>query len=339
MSAVMEPPPSVAGQAGNANGNGATAPAAPAVNTRLPFDPFERGEAVKKQTVCLEISLHGVGFRRKMRSADIVTDDTDLNFVHVSKDLIDQKELRAIRRLDNDLKTWLSARAVPSSIIRGGNYLIPAKLVEAVDARINEFMDERKALVEEFLAKYDELKANARERLKTHYNEAEYPPAEEVRGAFFVEARFVAENVPEKLKEISRSMYEREREKAEVKWSVAADEIKDAMRQSFAELVARMADRLGTDPETGKPRVFRDTMVEQMSEFLNLFESRNLANDEELSALTKQARDLLRGVTPKDLRTQGELREQLRQSFEKIDGQMAGMVTTKARRFSLDKDV
>jgi hypothetical protein len=298
-----------------------------------------KGEQVARQTICLEIFIRSAGFRCSASASEMIATDTDTTLFRVSKDLIDPKELKPIRRADANLKAWLAGRAVPSSIIRGGMYLIPLAMLEEVDREITGFKAKREELVREFVDRYEELKAEARERLKGCYNECEYPPAGEVFDAFGVEARWLTFDVPAALKSLNRSVYEREKKKAELQWSYAADEIRDALRASYAELVTAMTEKLGEDPETGKPRVFRDSYADKLKEFLATFEARNLTNDEELSRLTLQAKELLRGVNPKDLREQKDFRAKVAEGFEQIKRQMSGMVTTKARKFSLNEDV
>lgn len=302
-------------------------------------EPLARGAEIQRQTVCLEVHFYGIGFRRSIKSSDIVTDGTDTAFVHVSKDLIDQKELRAIRRLDGSLKAWLASRSVPSRVIKGnGKFLVPLPLVIDVDRRIVAHQKEREELVREFVARYDELKATAAERLMTHYNEADYPPADEVAAAFTVEADFIPLNVPAALRELDRSLFERKQQEADLKWADATVEIREALRVAYSELVTAMTEKLGTDEE-GKPKVFRESLVTKIKDFLDTFESRNLTNDEELSRLTRQARELLGGVAVKDLRENQDVRAQVLQKFEQFKGEMDSMVTVKTRKFSLDEDV
>lgn len=323
MSAVMEPP---------------------AIETtalrQAPVDePLARGAEIQRQTVCLEVHFYGIGFRRSMKSSDIVTDGTDTAFVHVSKDLIDQKELRAIRKLDGSLKGWLASRSVPSRVIKGnGKFLVPLSLVIDVDRRIVAHKVEREELVKQFVEKYDELKAAAAERLKTHYNEADYPPADEVAAAFTIEADFIPLNVPAALRELDRSLFERKQQEADLKWADATVEIREALRAAYSELITAMTEKLGADEE-GKPKVFRESLVTRLKDFLDTFESRNLTNDAELSRLTAQARELMSGVGVRDLREKGDLRAEVLSKFEQIKGEMDTMVTVKTRKFSLDEDV
>lgn len=130
----------------------------------------------------------------------------------------------------------------------------------------------------------------------------------------------------------------RKQQEADLKWADATVEIRDALRVAYSELVSAMTDKLGVDEE-GKPKVFRESLITRLKDFLDTFESRNLTNDEELSRLTRQARELMDGVAVKDLREKKDLRAEVLGKLEQIKGEMDSMVTVKTRKFSLDEDV
>ena len=81
-----------------------------------------------------------------------------------------------------------------------------------------------------------------------------------------------------------------------------------------------MVDRLTSD--NGKARVFWDSPVTNLANFLEVFDARNLSNDEDLSALVERCRELMTGVEPKDLRSDAALREAVRRGFSQVEGQM-----------------
>ena len=63
----------------------------------------------------------------------------------------------------------------------------------------------------------------------------------------------------------------------------------------MAELVQHLVERLQPGAD-GKPKVFRDSLVRGMEEWLSDFSARNLAQDGELSSLVERARELLHPV-------------------------------------------
>ena len=83
-------------------------------------------------------------------------------------------------------------------------------------------------------------------------------------------------------------------------WLEASSEIQQVLRQSMADLVAHMAERL-KDGSDGKPLKFKQSTVSNLVEFLSNFSFRNvILDDRQLQDLVGRARDLLQGVAADD---------------------------------------
>jgi hypothetical protein len=131
---------------------------------------------------------------------------------------------------------------------------------------------------------------------------------------------------PEKLKSISASLFQQEQEKAATTWKEATDEVRQALRAGFGELVAHMTDRLTGD------KIFRNSLVENFADFLETFQARNITNDEELQSLVGKARQMLDGVNPDDLRKQEGLKDTIAAGMGKINSQLDSMIVNRPKR-------
>jgi len=209
--------------------------------------------------------------------------------------------------------------------------LIPLGLVEQVDAKISEYQDLRRDLVDRFLAVYDAAVASAKTRLNGLFDAADYPGVEKVRAAFYVDVRYLAFGVPEKLEGIRRDIFEREKTKAETQWREASDEVRQALRAGLADLVDRMVERLKGNGD-GKPRVFRDTMVTNLGEFLDTFAPRNITDDEQLGRLVDRCRNLLDGVDADALRASDAIRSRVKSGMEQVQATLDTMVIDRPSR-------
>lgn len=253
----------------------------------------------------------------------------------VSKELLDSKELQAIGSFDAKTRGRLLNYCLPS-YIEDGYYFLPIALVETVNGILNEARTAREAMVEMFLAVYGEKKEDARLRLGPLYREKDYPSVEEVRKAFSWAVRYIYFSVPGSLREISASLFNEEKERQEKMWEEAASEVRTALRESLAGLVEHAIGKLSYQAN-GKPQIFRDSMVKNMSEFLDLFDRRNLTNDQELAALAGQARQLMAGIDAAALRSNQNIREQVRAGFEEIKRTMDSMLIDRpVRQIDLD---
>jgi ribosomal protein L17 len=90
-----------------------------------------------------------------------------------------------------------------------------------------------------------------------------------------------------------------------------------------------MVDRLTSD--NGKPRVFRDSLVSNLADFLQVFDVRNLGNDEDLAKLAERCRELMAGVAPKDLRTDTALRAEVQRGFSEVKARAAWFTESAVR--------
>lgn len=168
----------------------------------------------------------------------------------------------------------------------------------------------------------------------------DYPPRETVREAFRMRWHFVEMSAAGKLKEISQAMYEREQTKLRDEWDRAAETMRDSMRAAFEQLVASLRERLDGNREGGKPKIFRDSRVESLKEWIGLFSARNVVSDEELSSLVERAERLLDGVTASELREDAYGRARTAAALKEIEDGVKTLCVADAprRKFKLEED-
>jgi hypothetical protein len=140
----------------------------------------------------------------------------------------------------------------------------------------------------------------------------------------------VSFGVPDQLLGISQEVWEQERDKAAQRMAEASSEIQQVLRQSMADLVAHMAERL-KDGADGKPLKFKQSTVSNLVEFLSNFSLRNETDDRQLQDLVGRARDLLQGVAADDLRTSGDMRTGVRQGMTALAADLDGMLVKAGR--------
>src|SRR5262249_6551018 len=113
------------------------------------------------------------------------------------------------------------------------------------------------------------------------------------------------------------------------------EDARDTLRIAFKGLVSHMVDRLGYEEEgkrAGKKKRFDDSMVAKLDDFLKTFEARNLTNDTELKSLVSQARSIMKGVTPKQLRDLDNVRDSVASQFEKLKKDLDKNIVVKSTR-------
>ena len=294
----------------------------------LPFPSIlDAGQDLARKTVCIKLERHRLGNSKKVNSSQVEV-DTDKSLLHISKRLYDSKEYTAIRNVDGDITRYLEETCLP---FERGIHLCPLQLLKQVDAKMREFANTRRELVEAFVAVYPDLCNSAPGRLRALHNPLDYPPIAQVRAAFGFTWRYVSFGVPEQLREISGEIWNEEREKASRIMTEAVSEVQVVMRSAMAELVHHMRDRL-QDGLDGKPTRFHQTTVSKLVAFLDSFEFRNVTDDAELKEQVERAKSLLSGVTVQDLKTAAELRSHVREGMADIAAQLDSMIVRKGSR-------
>lgn len=282
------------------------------------------------RAVIISVGLTRLGTRRKVASGAVEI-ETDKSMIHVSKDILESQELQDIEKLDGEIRRYIQLKCLPSPL-KSGCYMLPIPLVEIVDRRLEEFFAQRTTLVEIFLTAYPAKVEDAQRRLGPKlFNPMDYPPLERVRAAFGASSQYLTFGIPGSLESISRSIFARETEKAQARIAVVEDEITQVLRLTLKDLVDHMVSRLAPG-EGGKPKIFKNSLVANMTEFLGTFKARNLTNDEELDVLVEQAKGILNGVNPQALRDNTSIRTYVQTEMAKIKGALDTMVMNKPTR-------
>lgn len=266
---------------------------------------------IDERSICLVVELSRLGNRRKVSTSQVTAGDADTKMINVSKRLLDSTRLKAIEQKDAEIRQYLYRKALPS-LFKQGVYRIPIPNIERDESYLRQAMEERASMVEAFVAEYENDKAEAAERLRNIYNPMDYPDVNDVRASFKMRWRWINFSTPNVIQQISAQMWENERMKAQMELQEAANEIRDVLRMGMKELVDHMYDRLSGN------RIFRDSMVKNMREFLEDFSSRNITDDNELQNLVGQARQLLDGVDPEALRRNETVKETVTEGMGRI---------------------
>lgn len=287
--------------------------------------------SVFEDHLCLQLTIGTPGVRKKVSTTQVEV-DADKKMIHVSKDIIDCQEYKRVVSMNGEIKGYLQRVALPS-MLRAGLYLVPVDLVQPVVAQLDDYIKQREKLIEEFLAVYEKAKGEAKKRLKELYDLTDYPARQALRMSFYVDYQLTAESVPKKLQDISKKLFESERLKIVNKWEEAGEQIRSVLRSSMADLVSHLAERLTGASEEGKPKIFRDTAVKNIEEFLESFDPRNVTKDQELKTLVDRCRKVLHGVDVKQLRDEeSEERKRVAGEMGKVKAALDKLVVEKPSR-------
>jgi len=264
--------------------------------------------------------------------------------VKSTKTLIRSKNYDRLRAAMNQLKKRVESKAMPS-YFRSGMFVCKQESVAEVEVMIRDgWQAIQNNELADFIKGYPEDIERARQSVKEGglgplFREADYPEAEALQATFNVEwywmALSVPENIPDALKAEAQEKFKRRMEDA-------AQQIEQALRTEFLDLIKHAEDRLTTAPGE-KPKVFRDSMIGNVMEFLNTFDSRNMFGDERMTQVIAQARAALidqqgnSKLKAQALRDFPNVREEARKRFATIREAMSGMIEEQGRLIQFEE--
>jgi hypothetical protein len=299
----------------------------------IPLEVESPAQRLRRTAAAVRVLLHWWGVHRALTAQQkeefgAVT-AADARFLTAGKKLVDTRH-EAFRRLTS-VRTRITNywRGISLPYVEAGMRLIRQADIPAFVHTMEGFRDELHAGEVQLNEVYDEVKADARRRLGRLFNPADYPP--EVRGLFNVEWDFPSVEPPSYLMRVAPEVFEEERRRVLGRFEEAVRLAEQAFATEFGRLLSHLTQRL-TNDETGERRVFRDSAVTNLGDFFSRFQQLNVRSNPELDALVEEARRLVQGVSPQDLRDNDSLRQQIAAEMTRVREQVEGLITDVPRR-------
>lgn len=290
-------------------------------------------QRLRLTTAAVRVALKWLGVRKTLtpeqRSQAAEPFQAEGDFLSACKKLLDTSHasyqaVTAVR--GNVTRYW---KATTLSYPEPGVRLLRQDRVAAFDAQMADYRAELHEAVGRLEEHYAELKAAARARLGRLYDAHDYPP--ELHGLFDVAWEFPSVEPPAYLLELSPALYEQEKARVAARFEQAVTLAEQAFLEEFGKLVAHLAERLSGESD-GTRKVFRDSAVTNLLEFFGRFRDLNVRSNGQLDELVEQARRVVRGVEPQELRDNGVLRQAIATQLSQVQSALDGMMTDLPRR-------
>jgi hypothetical protein len=210
-----------------------------------------------------------------------------------------------------------------------GIRLIRQQKIDAFAAQMREFQEELTEAVETLDRRYSELKAIARQRLGSLYNSSDYPAS--LVGLFDISFDFPSVEPPTYLQQLNPDLYEQECQRVQSRFDEAVRLAEEAFTAELAKLVSHLTERL-SGQEDGKSKIFRDSAVENLTEFFQRFRQLNVRSSDQLDNLVADAQRVIRGVDPQDLRDNAGLRQHVATEMSRVSSVLDGLLVDRPRR-------
>ena len=210
-----------------------------------------------------------------------------------------------------------------------GLRLIRQDRIDDFAAKMQEFQQELSDAVETLDRHYGEMRATARQQLGSLYNAADYP--ESLASMFEISFDFPSVEPPEYLQQLNPELYRQECERVQRRFDEAVQLAEDAFATELAKLVSHLTERL-SGADDGQSKTFRDSTVENLTEFFQRFRELNVRSSEQLDQLVGQAQRVIRGVDAQDLRSDAGLRQHVATEMIRVQSVLDGLLVDRPRR-------
>lgn len=290
-------------------------------------------QRLQKTMAAARVSFTWLGVRktlsREQKEQAAESFGAEGQYLSAAKKLIDTRHpaFKAVTAIRNRAISYWRAVSLPYP--EPGIRLIRQDRIEAFDQRLTDLRQQLAEAVEQLDDRYAELTNDARDRLGRLYDPADYPPS--LSGAFAIEWDYPSVEPPQYLLQLKPELYEQEKARITARFEEAVRLAEEAFASEFARLVAHLRERL-SGSDDGKPRVFRDSCVENLKEFFGRFRSLSVRSEPELEELVEQAQKLVAGIGPQDLRESQGLREQVHGQLSAVASAIDELLVDRPRR-------
>ena len=250
-------------------------------------------------------------------------------FLSAGKKLLDTKHpaFKAVTGVRSRIVSLWKGMSLPYP--ESGVRLIRQDQIDTFAEQLTNLKEELDEAVWRLDEHYVELKSAARNRLGRLFNSADYP--ESLRGMFQVAWDFPSVEPPDYLRQLNPEVYRQECERVASRFDEAVQLAETAFVEELQNLVSHLTERLSGQTD-GKPKVFRDSAIENLTAFFDRFRKLNLRSNEQLDVLIGQCQQVVSGVEPQGLRDNNVLRQLVASELNQVQNVLDDLLVDRPRR-------
>lgn len=265
--------------------------------------------------------------QQKSQAAESFGAETD--FLSAAKKLLDtgHPAFKAVTAVRSTIANVWKSQTLPYP--EPGVRLIRQDDVAGYDRKMQDLRLDLNNAVLELDRQYSQMRTAAAQRLGTLFDVGDYPPS--LINEFAVRWDFPSVEPPDYLRQLSPELYRQEAARVAARFDEAVQLAETAFIEELSKLVAHLTERL-TGEDDGKPKVFRDSAVENLTDFFDRFRRLNVRSNDQLDELVGQARTIIRGVVPQSLRDDTSLRQKVAGELAGVGSLLDGLLVDRPRR-------
>lgn len=246
--------------------------------------------------------------------------DADPDSGRWNKLLIAREAIQAITQVVNAARSFHYENTLPWD--DGGGRILPSKNFLPYSRKMREFKRLFQTAVNDFISNYETYRKKAKQRLNGMFNQTDYPLKAEIAEKFQFQTEI--EPIPKSgdfRVRIQTREAERIKKQIEDRLQKRTEEATKDLFLRLSTVVGRFADKMST-----KDAIFRDSLVENVAELINLLPKLNVADDPELEKIRAETKKKLCAFEPETLRKSKEVRSKAAEDANAILNKMSAYI-------------
>ena len=295
--------------------------------------PTSPADHLRTTMAAVRVSISWFGTRKSLtveQKAEAAEPfNAEAKFLSAGKKLLDTTHpaYKAVTAVRGKVIAYWKSMSLPYP--EPGIRLIKQNQIEEFATKMREFQEELVEAVQALDRQYHELKTTARQRLGSLYNSGDYPAS--LEGLFSLSFDFPSVQPPDYLQQLNPELYQQECQRVQQRFDEAVRLAEEAFTAELAKLVSHLTERL-SGSDDGRQKVFRDSAIENLTEFFGRFRELNVRSSEQLDQLVGQAQRVIRGIEPQDLRDNARLRQHVATKMSRVSSVLDGLLVDRPRR-------
>ena len=235
-----------------------------------------------------------------------------------NKVLVAVSALKTISKLVHEIRSFHYANTLPWS--SAGPCILPSANYPFYAEKMRDYKVEFEKRVVEFISNYPAYIEDSKSRLNGLFNPDDYPV--DIEHRFNIKVSVLPVPSADDFR-VQVGDAETARIKAEIEESV-----RKTTAVAMKELWARLYDAIGCIHErlSNKDNVFRDSLIGNLSELVDLLPRMNIANDPDLARMAIEAKEKFTKEAPDTLRTNVFVRSKVAVDAKEMMEKMSGFI-------------
>ena len=245
---------------------------------------------------------------------------TNTDSLSASKRLFNTKcpEFRAMTRIKNRVNKYFTQHTLPFP--QRGVRLIKRDSIEGFESFMHGEQHCLEVARELLNDEWAELVKEAKGTLGDLFDPSDYP--DNLNDTFKLAWTYPTLTPPEYLRRLSGDAFRRESARVRAQFEQAVSLAEEAFTAELGDMVRHLTEVLtgqvaGEDGER-RPRIFRDSAVENLHEFFERFRTLNIGSSQGLNDLVNEVQQVIGETTPQELRNSRVTREELADRMQTI---------------------